>query len=528
MCFLLSFAVFEAEPCKNGTPLRVHPVWSHTHTEPMPNHSWFPKKPYTLDELEDELESIDALMPELTDSADMASHFNRGLVGRRRKAAMTLTLVWAGTIGLHLVSWGIWAVLALTALMTIHAIRVLTARPNPLPEPLPADRPPEDYPYVSILVSAKNEEAVIGSLVKDLCSLDYPSDRYDLWIIDDYSTDRTPVLLDQLAKVYPQLNVLHRLADAQGGKSGALNQAYGLAKGDFIAVFDADAQVPPDILRRALPLFQRETVGAVQVQKAIAQARHTDGSEKNFWIQGQVPEMALDSYFQQQRTAIGGIGELRGNGQFVRRAALDHCGGWNEQTITDDLDLTIRLHLNRWDVDFLVFPAVEEEGVTRAVALWHQRNRWAEGGYQRYLDYWRLIVRNRMGTRKTIDLFMFWLTQYILPTAAIPDFLMAIARSSTPLLNPVAGLVLSMSLIGMFQGIWRTQIQLQGGKPSAQAVFNTLIQTLRGTLYMVHWFIIVASTTARISVRPKRLKWVKTIHQGTDEVWLDVQEQSQL
>lgn len=75
-----------------------------------------------------------------------------------------------------------------------------------------------------------------------------------------------------------------------------------------------------------------------------------------------------------------GVGELRGNGQFVRRQALASCGGWNEATITDDLDLTFRLHLNHWDIGILPVPAVREEGVTRAIALWHQRNRWAEGG----------------------------------------------------------------------------------------------------------------------------------------------------
>lgn len=89
--------------------------------------------------------------------------------------------------------------------------------------------------------------------------------------------------------------------------------------------------------------------------------------------------MILDSYFQQQRIALGGIGELRGNGQFVRRSALDQCGGWNEETITDDLDLTIRLHLDNWKIGFLLNPAVNEEGVTKAIALWHQRSRWAEG-----------------------------------------------------------------------------------------------------------------------------------------------------
>ena len=85
----------------------------------------------------------------------------------------------------------------------------------------------------------------------------------------------------------------------------------------------------------------------------------------NFWTQGQASEMMLDAYFQQQqRIAIGGIGELRGNGQFVRRTALADCKGWNEQTITDDLDLTLKLHINDWDIDLLAYPAVQEEGVT--------------------------------------------------------------------------------------------------------------------------------------------------------------------
>jgi 1,2-diacylglycerol 3-beta-glucosyltransferase len=72
--------------------------------------------------------------------------------------------------------------------------------------------------------------------------------------------------------------------------------------------------------------------------------------------------MALDAYVQQQRIAFGGIGELRGNGQFVRRTALERCGGWNEETITDDLDLTFRLHLDQWDIEILTCAAVEEEG----------------------------------------------------------------------------------------------------------------------------------------------------------------------
>ena len=467
----------------------------------MPENSW------TENDSGSELDPISSLLSDLDEEDFESDFFFQGLEGRRRKAAVTLTLIWGGTIALHLVSWGSWLILGLTALLGIQAVRLLLARPLKTPEPLWDDNQ-ADFPSISLLVAAKNEEVVISNLVTMLCDLDYPKNRYEVWVIDDHSTDRTPVLLDQLAAEYDQLKVLHRTADAGGGKSGALNQVLPLTKGEIVAVFDADAQVPKDLLRRVLPLFSKPEIGAVQVRKAIANA------SVNFWTRGQMAEMAFDTYIQQQRIAIGGIGELRGNGQFVRRLALDRCGGWNEQTITDDLDLTIRLHLDKWDIGFLDFPAVEEEGVTSTLALWHQRNRWGEGGYQRYLDYWRLIASNRMGTLKTLDLFSFMIIQYLLPAAAVPDCLMAIARKSFPILSPLTGLGLTLALIGMFIGLRRTQRKEQ---LSVATFFVTLLQTLRGNIYLLHWLLVMAGITARISVRPKRLKWVKTVHQGSGE-----------
>lgn len=425
--------------------------------------------------------------------------------GRRGKAAAVLTAIWGGTIALHLISWGAWVVWGLTGLLWMHAFRVLFASPKPALPPL-ADESREDWPYVSLLVAAKNEEAVIARFVESICNVDYPIDRYEVWAIDDHSSDGTPLVLEQLTKQYPQLKVFRRGANASGGKSGALNQVLPLTRGEFVGVFDADATVTPDLLRRVLPVFEKQQVGAVQLRKAIANA------SVNFWTRGQEAEMALDSFFQQQRIAIGGIGELRGNGQFMRRNALERCGGWNEETITDDLDLTVRLHLDRWDIEFLAFPAVSEEGVTNARALWHQRNRWAEGGYQRYLDYWRLILPGRMGTGKTWDLFGFWVSQYFLPTVALPDFLMSIVLRRMPIASPLTFMTLTLSVVGMFVGLRRTRKET---KFDVKRVFATLLQTLRGTVYMFHW-LLVGTVTARIAVRPKRLKWVKTVHQGAD------------
>ncbi len=461
----------------------------------MRENSWPENDSYS------EFEPIDSLLPD-----DTIDELFGGLAGRRRKAAVVLTTIWSSILALHLLSWSSWLILGFTCLLSIQAVRTLLARPLPAPEPYLLDTE-DELPYVSLLVAAKNEEAVISNLVKMLCTLDYPNDRYDLWVIDDHSTDRTPMLLDKLAQEYHQLHVLHRAANAGGGKSGALNQVLPLTKGEILAVFDADAQVTPDLLRRVLPCFEPEEVGAVQMRKAIANA------DDNFWTRGQMAEMALDTYFQEQRIAIGGIGELRGNGQFVRRSALERCGCWNEETLTDDLDLTIRLHLDGWDINFLEVPAVEEEGVTRAIALWHQRNRWAEGGYQRYLDYWRLIASNRMGMNKTLDLLSFMLIQYLLPAAVVPDCLMALARHRLPVLSPLTSMTLLLPFLGMFIGLRR----INRNETGVRALLVNLLQTLRGTVYMLHWLVVIASTTARISVRPKRLKWVKTVHQGSGE-----------
>ncbi|NJN03131.1 MAG: glycosyltransferase family 2 protein [Leptolyngbyaceae cyanobacterium SL_1_1] len=446
--------------------------------------------------------------------------FCPGYAGRRQKAAITLIALWGGTLALHLSRWGNAVVLFSTALMGVHVLRVLFARPRQTPPPLSGyetyktgtlrQTDADPWPYISLLVAAKNEEAVIESLVNSLFRLDYPRDRYDLWIINDNSSDSTGTVLDRLAQQYQQLHVVHRGAEAKGGKSGALNLVWPQTDGDLVAVFDADAQVPVDLMRRTVPMFSyAQTVGAVQVRKAIA------NSSTNFLTRCQQVEMALDSYFQQQRIALGGIGELRGNGQFVRRSALVTCGGWNEETITDDLDLTVRLHLSGWEIDFLAFPSVKEEGVTRPSALWHQRNRWAEGGYQRYLDYWRLIGQNRMGLEKTLDMLAFWVMQYMLPVVTPADLLVATLRHRSPIFAPLTALAVMLSMIGMFVGLRRIQ---------KASVLMTLIRSLRGTVYMLHWLPVIASTTIRISVRPKRLKWVKTVHQGDphDEFPLDV------
>jgi 1,2-diacylglycerol 3-beta-glucosyltransferase len=428
---------------------------------------------------------------------------------RRLKTIIVMTIVYGLTIGLHFAPWSRWVLLGL---FSIQALRLIFAPPllsiksessfKNIPETNSDQSSSQDLPFFSLLASAKNEEVVIGNLVRNLCQIDYPSDRYEVWIVDDNSSDRTSEVLTLLKQKYPQLMTLRRGDDAQGGKSGALNQVLALTKGDIIGVFDADAQVPADILRSLVPVFQQPKIGAVQLRKAIANA------SENWWTAGQSAEMALDWCLQDLRIRVGGVGELRGNGQFVRLAALKNCGGWNEQTITDDLDLTIRLHLCQWDIACLNFPAVQEEGVVTAKQLWHQRNRWAEGGFQRYLDYWNLLLSGKMGFLKTFDASLFYINQYLLTVAFIPDTIAALVLRHNPMLPVIAGFSLALSAVTMAFGMRR----------SYKVTWRSAIwQTTTGMIYMLHWIPVIASVTLRMCVLPKRLKWVKTQHQGAGD-----------
>ena len=450
---------------------------------------------------------IDEFSDHELEEEEFIHDFFHGFSGRRKKAAFALSLIWAVTITLHLTSWS-WLILILLGIfITIQALRLLLTH-STYNNSVCESKINHNLPNISLLVAAKNEEAVISKLVAMLSKLDYPQHLYEFWVINDNSEDRTGIILDQLTQQYSQLRVIHRDSKAKGGKSGALNQVLPLTKGDIIGVFDADAIVSPDLLKEVVPLFDADNIGAIQVRKAIS------NEQENFWTKGQSAEMALDSYFQEQRIACGGIGELRGNGQFVRRQALESCGGWNEETITDDLDLTIRLHLDNWHIGVLPHPAIEEEGVKKAIALWHQRSRWAEGGYQRYLDYWRLILGNRLNWQKKFDLFYFFLIQYILPTAAIPDLLMVIINNDLPLIAPLTGISILLGFWGMFIGLKRTS---NHKKLNLFEQLGLMTKSVMGMIYLTHWFLVMPATTFRMSIRQKRLKWVKTVHEGSSE-----------
>ena len=136
-----------------------------------------------------------------------------------------------------------------------------------------------------------------------------------------------------------------------------------------------------DTLPRLFRFVYEGSWSAVQLRKSVINV------SKNFLTTCQSMEMAMDAIFQYGRLSVAGVSELRGNGQLINKEVLLKCGSFNEDTVTDDLDLSLRLLLSKSKIGILWDPPVMEEAVENISALFSQRQRWAEGGLQRFFDY---------------------------------------------------------------------------------------------------------------------------------------------
>lgn len=360
------------------------------------------------------------------------------------------------------------------------------------------------WPSVDVVVAARDEEAVVTRLVERLSALRYPADRLSLCVVDDGSEDRTPDRLAALQDRFPALRVIRRPRNAGGGKSGALNAALAQTQGEWLLILDADAQLAEDQLERLIPFASGGGWSAVQMRKAV------NNAEDNWLTRVQAMEMAFDSQIQQGRLAGGGVAELRGNGQLLRRDLLEACGGFNEETVTDDLDLSFRLLLHEARIGILWNPPVQEEAVETLQALWKQRQRWAEGGLQRFLDYWPGLLSSRLTLAQRRDLVSFFLLQYALPVVSWADLMTSVLSRTSPAYWPLSIVAFGVSGVAYWRGCRRAS---DGPDLPQPDLFNLLL----GIAYLSHWFVVIPWVTLRMALRPKRLVWAKTSHRGQEE-----------
>jgi len=403
----------------------------------------------------------------------------------------------------------IWGLIILLCLMTLYGVYTslaLTHNKRKL-QKHPKEIDKSYRPLVSIMIPAHNEESVIEYTVNNILQLSY--EKFEIILIDDRSTDKTLEVIQHLAEKYDNIKYLRREDGAFPGKSAVLNDALVLAQGDAILVFDADATVEPDFLDKLIPNLAPEDVGAVQARKVIRNA------DTNILTKCQNNEYTLDTYLQVGRDAIKGAVELRGNGELIKRKALDDIGGWNNYTITDDLDMATRLHIKGWDIRYCLDAVVNEEGVKYLVPLFRQRRRWLEGTIRRYLEYFfQAVFSKKMALRAKLDM-IFYIAQFIMPLW----FLFELLIRGFKLLTHKPGLGIHNELMssvfisfavafGFFFAI-RYSLRRYDNIKRLEA-FKQASYT---AIYMLTiWFPMVLYICAKILFRPKDMKWGKTTH----------------
>ena len=359
----------------------------------------------------------------------------------------------------------------------------------------------ENLPVLDILVAARDEENVIARLVERLFNLDYPNNKLKIHIIDDGSSDKTPLILDRLSKEFENLSIITRSPNAGGGKSGALNYALQFTHGEWLLILDADAQLKKDTLKRLFAFVHEGSWNVVQLRKSVINV------SKNFLTSCQSMEMAMDATFQYGRLSLAGVSELRGNGQLIKKEVLLGCGSFNEDTVTDDLDLSLRLLLSKTRIGILWDPPVMEEAVENIAALFSQRQRWAEGGLQRFFDYGDQLFTNKIDQLQKFDLTYFFILQYALSIICMLDLILSIALVESPIYWPISLSAFTLSAIALWYGC---SYKSEG----PVSPHNKLLMIFVTVFYLSHWFLVIPWVTLKMSIFPKKILWKKTLHTG--------------
>jgi len=248
-----------------------------------------------------------------------------------------------------------------------------------------------ELPQVTVQLPIFNEQYVIERLLESVCKLEYPREKLDIQVLDD-STDETVEVARNLVERYAALGnpvSYHHRTNRAGYKAGALAEGLKTAKGEFVAIFDADFTPPEDFLMRTIHHFTDPKIGMVQGRWTYLNRHYSALTE--------VETILLDGHFVMEhgaRSRSGSFFNFNGTAGVWRRRAIDEAGGWQHDTLTEDTDLSYRAQLIGWR--FLYLPDVEcaSELPVEMNAFKAQQARWAKGLMQTAIKILPRVLRS--------------------------------------------------------------------------------------------------------------------------------------
>lgn len=268
-------------------------------------------------------------------------------------------------------------VITIYCLMQFHLLYYYKRFQSKFKEELNTQITEKDFPFVTIQLPIYNELYVVERLLKSISELDYPKNKYEIHVLDD-STDETAELLSNLIKFYDSqgYEIKHIQRDNRDGyKAGALKAGMNKSGGEFIAIFDADFMPHPSFLKDTLGHFNNDKVGVVQTR--------WEHLNQDYSILTKVQALQLNVHFtieQLGRRAGSLFLQFNGTAGVWRKTCIEAAGGWEADTLTEDLDLSYRAQLKGWEIIYLENTVSPAELPAEIGGLKSQQYRWMKGG----------------------------------------------------------------------------------------------------------------------------------------------------
>ena len=373
-------------------------------------------------------------------------------------------------------------------------------RENGLP---PVDQPPwmAQWPGISIIIPCYNEAENAAETLGAAAAVDYPD--FEIIAVNDGSRDATAAVLEALAQHIPNLRVVH-LAQNQG-KATALNAGAMLAKHELVVCIDGDALLDPHALRWIARNFRRQDVGGITGNPRIRNRTSILGRL-------QVGEFsAIVGLIKRAQATYGRLFTVSGVICAFRKRALADAGWWSNRTITDDIDITWRVQLAGWRVTYEPNAIVWILMPETLRGLWKQRLRWAEGGCQMMLDYFRPLLRG--AAPSMIPVYLNYVISVIWAYSMLLALILGVLYAAG---LPALAHVPVVGLIPKFHGLVLALTYL------LQSLVSLFVERryergLLGSFFWIIWYPLVfwllqTITTAialpRALMRPRQATWV--------------------
>ena len=284
---------------------------------------------------------------------------------------------------------------------------------------------PRDWPRVTVQLPVYNECYVVERLIEAVCRLDYPKELLEIQVLDDSTDDTVRIAQTVTTRMKRQgfdIVHLHR-KDRSGFKAGALAEGLRQAKGELMAIFDADFIPNADFLMETVPCFADPDIGMLQTRWG-----HVNG---NYSLLTRAQSMGIDGHFgieQGARAWNGLFMNFNGTAGIWRKSAIVDAGGWQADTLTEDLDLSYRAQLKGWKLQFVSHVVCPAEVPVTINAFKSQQHRWAKGSIQTAKKNLGPIFRARLPLMTKIQAFLH-LTHYM-----VHPMMLLVVLTSIPML----------------------------------------------------------------------------------------------